>query len=108
MQVPDRNEEADRSLGDCVPGGRVDCDEAVRQLYTYLDGELTDERRIEIAEHLDLCGPCAGAVGFEYELRLVIASRCQDRVPQALIDRIGQILSEERDRVGDPPPTVSR
>jgi hypothetical protein len=33
----------------------VNCDEAVHQLYHYLDGELTDERRIQISEHLTFC-----------------------------------------------------
>ena len=32
---------------------------AIHQLYHYLDGELTDERRTQIAEHLDFCAPCA-------------------------------------------------
>ena len=43
----------------------------IHQLYDYLDGELTEERRTEIAEHLDYCGPCAEAAGFEAELRQV-------------------------------------
>ena len=79
----------------------IDCDEAVHQLYGYLDGELTDERRVEIAKHLDLCEPCASAAGFEAELRQVIANRCRDRVPDALLRRIaGAIHDEERRHLG--------
>ena len=73
----------------------MNCDEAVHQLYHYLDGELTDERRSKIAEHLNYCGPCGGAVEFEAELRVVIASRCKDRVPEALIQRIAKAIDEE-------------
>jgi mycothiol system anti-sigma-R factor len=73
----------------------VDCGEAVHQLYHFLDGELTDERRREIARHLDLCEPCAGAAGFESELRQVIASRCRDRVPDALMRRIAEAIRDE-------------
>ena len=69
-------------------GPSVDCDEAVHELYHYLDGELTEERREEIRVHLDYCGPCGGAAEFEAELRRVIASRCKDRVPQSLIERV--------------------
>jgi mycothiol system anti-sigma-R factor len=76
----------------------VDCDEAVHQLYHYLDGELTDERRVEIARHLDLCEPCAGAAGFEAELRHVIANHCRDRVPEGLIRRIADAIHEEERR----------
>lgn len=78
--------------------GDVDCDEAVHQLYHYLDGELTEERRTEIAVHLDRCGPCAGAAGFEAELRMVIANRCKDRVPDHLLARIAEAIHEESRR----------
>ncbi len=71
------------------------CDETIERLYTYLDGELTEQRRIEITRHLDLCGPCVGAYGFEAELRKVIASRCKDHVPDDLITRVAAALDQE-------------
>lgn len=74
----------------------VDCEEAVHQLYVFLDGELTEERRGAIAVHLDECGPCARAAGFEAELRAVIASRCQERVPASLIERVAAALASEQ------------
>ncbi len=80
------------------PCGSVDCDEAIHQLYHYLDGELTEERRVEITVHLDECGPCAGAAGFEAELRIVIANRCKDRVPDHLLARIAEAIHEESRR----------
>jgi mycothiol system anti-sigma-R factor len=76
-------------------GVSVDCTEAVHELYSYLDGELTEVRREEIRIHLDWCGPCGGAAQFEAELRKVIANRCKDRVPQTLIDRVAAALHEE-------------
>ena len=83
-------------LGATEPlAGFVGCDETIERLYTYLDGELTEQRRIEISRHLDLCGPCVGAFGFEAELRKLVANRCQDRVPNALRDRVAQALREE-------------
>ncbi len=77
------------------PAGFVSCDETIERLYVYLDGELTEQRRIEIARHLDLCGPCVGAYGFEQELRKMLANRCQDRVPDALRERVARALQEE-------------
>jgi mycothiol system anti-sigma-R factor len=77
----------------------IDCNETVERLYTYLDGELTDERRVEIKRHLDDCPPCLDAFDFEAELRQVIADRCKDRVPEALRQRIHDALLEaERER----------
>src|ERR1700677_3710971 len=76
-------------------GTTMNCDEAVHQLYHYLDGELTDERRAQIADHLNYCSPCGGAVEFEAELRLVIANRCKDHVPESLMHRIAEAIDEE-------------
>ena len=76
-------------------GGSVDCQEAVHELYNFLDGELTEERRTEISVHLDWCGPCHGAADFEAELRKVIANRCRDRVPDSLIARVAAAIDEE-------------
>jgi mycothiol system anti-sigma-R factor len=71
-----------------------DCAEALEELYLFLDGQLTDERRVIIRSHLDGCSPCFEAFDFEAELRIVIAHRCKDSVPSALRDRIASLLSE--------------
>ena len=42
-----------------------DCDDALTQLYEYLDGELTPDRRESIRTHLDDCAPCLAAHDFE-------------------------------------------
>ena len=81
-----------------APAGFVGCDETIERLYFYLDGELTEERRIEITRHLDMCGPCVGAYGFEAELRRVVANRCKDHVPETLIVRVAEALRDEHDR----------
>ena len=83
------------------PAGFVGCDETIEKLYVYLDGELTEQRRIEIARHLDLCGPCVGAYGFEAELRKLIASRCHDHVPDALRSRVAEAIRREHTTASD-------
>jgi len=69
-----------------------ECYEAVEQLYTYLDGELTYERRVVIAMHLAECPPCGDAFEFEADLRVVIAQRCRERVPEGLRARVWEAL----------------
>ena len=76
-------------------GVQVNCEEAVHELYIFLDGELTEERREVIRIHLDYCGPCGGAAEFEAELRRVIANRCKDRVPDSLIQRVAEAIEAE-------------
>lgn len=73
----------------------LNCNETIELLYIYLDGELTEDRRLEIQRHLDLCGPCVSAFGFEAELRRVIANRCKDHVPPELIERVAGALADE-------------
>lgn len=78
----------------------VDCTETVERLYTFLDGELTEERRVQIRRHLDDCPPCLHAFDFEADLRVVISSRCKDHVPEDLRRRIHDALLEEQGRHG--------
>jgi mycothiol system anti-sigma-R factor len=75
-------------------GGEADCQEAIHTLYHFLDGELTEDRRLEIQRHLKECSPCLEAFDFEAELKIVIATKCRDQVPPALMDRVAQALFE--------------
>ncbi|HWD25450.1 MAG TPA: mycothiol system anti-sigma-R factor [Acidimicrobiales bacterium] len=77
--------------------GVGECDEAVRQLYNFLDNELTPEMRAAFEAHLNDCGPCVEIVTFEAELRRVIANKCQDRVPDELRERIASAIHNEAD-----------
>ncbi|MGI8492048.1 MAG: mycothiol system anti-sigma-R factor [Acidimicrobiales bacterium] len=71
-----------------------ECREALDTLYHYLDGELTPQRREAIQRHLDQCSPCLEAFDFEAELKLVIAKRCREQVPDALRARVARALGE--------------
>jgi mycothiol system anti-sigma-R factor len=73
--------------------GTGDCDEALRTLYSFLDGELTPERKAAIQHHLDECSPCLEAFDFEAELKLVVARCCRDEVPEHLRQRIADALT---------------
>jgi len=60
------------------------CDEALTDLYQYLDNELNEEARSVVERHLSGCSPCLEAFDFEAELRKVIRDRSQERVPDDL------------------------
>ncbi|MGH8998600.1 MAG: mycothiol system anti-sigma-R factor [Acidimicrobiia bacterium] len=74
----------------------MDCDEAIHQIYHYLDGELTEQSRRAIAAHLEWCPPCAHPFDFYDELRRLVARKCRDDVPPDLRRRIA-------DAIGHPP-----
>lgn len=71
-----------------------DCDDALHELYTFLDGELTPEKRGQIRQHLDDCTPCIEAFDFEHELRHVVQSKCKDTVPEDLRRRIAEAIGK--------------
>ena len=81
-----------------------DCDDALHELYTFLDDELTAENRARILHHLDACHDCLEVFDFEAELRIVIAAKCRDEAPPGLLDRIRARLASEAGGAGDVAP----
>lgn len=71
-----------------------ECQEALHELYTFLDGELTAEKREHIRVHLDDCNPCLEHYDFEAELRLLISAKCREQVPESLRDQVLRAISE--------------
>ncbi len=72
-----------------------ECRESLTELYSFLDGELTSERRTLIRSHIESCRPCLQAFDFEAELRQVVSSCCQEaQLPPGLKERIAQALEE--------------
>jgi len=72
-----------------------DCDDALTQLYEYLDGELTPDRRASIRTHLDDCVPCLEAHDFEDALLKLLADKCHDTVPDRLRAQIALAIEVE-------------
>ncbi len=72
----------------------MDCADALRQIYSYMDGELTDDKRQAIALHLGRCSPCAGGFDFEVELSRLVASKCQETPPADLRERIALAITK--------------
>ena len=75
-------------FGDIDPAVMFDCNAMLARLYSFLDGELNDDRRAKIQFHLDGCPSCFSKFDFEAELRIVIAKRVTCRVPESLVERI--------------------
>lgn len=71
------------------------CNDTLKELYQFLDGDLTEEGRDQIRHHLDDCSPCLAAYDFEAELRMVIQRRCCDEVPDSLRQRIASAIDSE-------------
>lgn len=56
-------------------GSMLDCESVMRQLWDYLDGELTAERMEQIRGHVDLCRRCYPQYEFERSFLDMLATR---------------------------------
>ena len=69
------------------------CDEALANLYTFIDGELDDELIAErVRMHLVDCPPCGGAFSFEERLRVVVRTKLREDVPPEMVERLRDFL----------------
>ncbi len=72
------------------------CDEALANLYPYLDSELARVHVERIRAHLEDCPPCCDAFSFEERLKRVVRERLAEEVPDALMDRFRTVLRQAR------------
>jgi len=74
----------------------ADCDDVLREVYTYLDRETDDALRVRIEHHLDGCHDCLEIYDFQAELRQIVARKCKESVPDALRQRVLDCLETEQ------------
>jgi mycothiol system anti-sigma-R factor len=80
---------------DCGP----ECQETLRELERFLDGELEAGMRAVVDKHLSGCNPCTQRTEFRIHLKAMIASSCsRDAMPPDLLERVQSLLQAE------PPP----
>lgn len=72
----------------------IDCDEVMRQLFDFLDGEVAEEVDHEIHHHIDECRSCFTRVEFERVLKERIRASKDEVLPESLQDRITDMLKQ--------------
>lgn len=70
----------------------IPCQEAVRQLWAYLDGVAPDHVGVE--EHLAFCRRCCGELEFIQHLRELLASQATESLPPQATRRLEQFIEE--------------
>lgn len=74
----------------------ADCEETLRELYRFLDGEVPSETQHLISHHLDGCNDCLQAFDFHAELRMVIRVKAREtEVPAGLLDKVRACFGDE-------------
>ena len=70
------------------------CEDALRLLAGYLDGELGLTEQESVEQHLNLCRSCWSRAEFERRLKAQLASLRQTEVPGAFEQRIRELIAQ--------------
>ena len=73
----------------------IDCGSALRQLWDFLDGELTPDRIDAIRRHIEICSRCFPHYDFEKAFLEALATTRPDcRAPESLRCKVEAALKE--------------
>lgn len=68
---------------------KVDCTEALAEIYLLLDRECGPERDAELRRHLEDCPPCLEEYGIDEQLKQLFARKCGgDHAPAELKQKL--------------------
>jgi len=71
----------------------TNCEETLREIQRFLDGELDIDLTAAINRHIADCHPCGERAEFQRHLKALIAAKCStEAVPSALLDRITAMI----------------
>ncbi len=70
---------------------KIDCDEAIRMLFEYLDDELADQDHEAMEAHLHECRACFSRMEFDKRLKGMIKGKEIESAPDALRNRVKKI-----------------
>lgn len=73
---------------------RIECEEAVRRLARYLDGELGADGAAELERHLETCRSCWSRAEFERRLKAQVAALGEQEVRSGFERRIRDLLGQ--------------
>lgn len=72
----------------------INCEEALRLLATYLDGELDSAEHEHVARHLKVCRSCYSRAEFERRLKAELDGLRREEIPLAFEQRVRRLISE--------------
>ncbi|ACL72795.1 putative transmembrane anti-sigma factor [Thioalkalivibrio sulfidiphilus HL-EbGr7] len=73
---------------------KLNCEEVIEQLFTYLDGELDHVHSAAIDRHLERCRDCFSRAEFEKRLRERIRASAKASAPDSLHRRVKGLLDQ--------------
>lgn len=70
----------------------IDCPEAVRRMWAYIDHALERSTTEELETHLAACQRCCGELEFSRHLKEMVAATGSETLPPSLRDRLDSLL----------------
>lgn len=72
----------------------INCEEALKRLFEYIDNELHDHAHGEMDEHMSRCRSCFSRLEFEKHLRQHLQKETQQKTPDELKCRLKNMISK--------------
>jgi anti-sigma factor (TIGR02949 family) len=70
----------------------IDCEQALRQIFQFIDHELVDDERVAMEQHLHTCKSCFSRTEFERLLKERVGELRDEEVSPHMSQRIGRLL----------------
>ena len=70
----------------------IDCEQALKQVYEYLDSELSEHDHEAMQQHLSICKSCFSRVEFEERLNQKVKALREEKPTERTSDRIRQLI----------------
>ena len=72
-----------------------ECDDALTNLYRYLDREIEESTSAVIRAHLEDCSGCLESFDFEARLQVVVRERLSEEVSEEFLQRLRDAIARE-------------
>lgn len=94
MEPFDKHTDLGSAGGGCGPGS-ITCEDALRVVHDFLDGELEGVTPTEVKAHFEVCQACYPHLRFEQAFREAMRRACaRETAPPALRDKLERLLAE--------------
>jgi anti-sigma factor (TIGR02949 family) len=70
----------------------IDCEEALKRLFEYIDHELNGHRHEEMEDHLAKCRSCYSRLEFEKRLKNHLQGATRQKAPEELQSKIKHLI----------------
>ena len=72
----------------------INCEEALKQLFEYIDHELNSHKHEQMEEHLSKCRSCYSRLEFEKHLNAHLKKANTQKAPEALQNKLKNLIQK--------------